>query len=183
MVAEGTHDSPGSTIDRLIRVGTKYNATAPSVADGDDVFFAATPEGNMRVELYKDGTALSPPAAMPGASEVKTATAAFGNPSTTRATLLTPTSGKKVRIISIDILTYHATETTFSAYFGTGAAYTTNAGSEITEARLDKTIEMNHAKEYPDGAGPVGAADDVVSIITADDIAASARCTIAYREE
>ena len=32
---EGKHDDPADTQDRLVRIGAKYQATAPAVADGD----------------------------------------------------------------------------------------------------------------------------------------------------
>ena len=35
---EGAHNSPADTRDRLIRVGSKYQASAPSVADGDNAY-------------------------------------------------------------------------------------------------------------------------------------------------
>ena len=35
---EGAHDSPVDTGDRLIRIGSKYQASAPSVADGDNAY-------------------------------------------------------------------------------------------------------------------------------------------------
>lgn len=125
----------------------------------------------------------NPTARALGASEVKATTRAWPNPSTTRSTVVTPTSGKKIRMVSVAIFTYHATETTYSVYFHTGANYGTDATKAIHEARLDKAIEFNSTMVWPDGGGPVGAADDVVSIITGDDIVSSARITIQYREE
>ena len=228
--AEGKHDDPADTQERLIKVGSKYQATAPAVADGDNVYllvdaagrilvtgpvasdaaaagnpipiggdvddtspasaaegdrrvFRSTPEGNQIVELYKDNNALSPIAAMPGASEVKSAQAAWPNPSTTRGTLLTPTSGKKVRMISVNLIGRNTTETSYGIYFGTGATYGTNAGKEIAEFRLDGGVEMNDIMVWPDCAGPVGAADDVVSLVTTEDIASQGLATIHYREE
>ena len=35
---EGAHNSPADTRDRLIRIGSKYQASAPSVADGDNAY-------------------------------------------------------------------------------------------------------------------------------------------------
>ena len=37
----GKHDDPSDTQDRLVRIGSKYQATAPSVADGDTVYLLA----------------------------------------------------------------------------------------------------------------------------------------------
>jgi hypothetical protein len=125
-----------------------------------------------------------PPAqAVAGASDVKSIEDGFGSTSTTRKTVLTPTSGKKVRIVSVAMYTYHATETSYAVYFGTGAAYTSDPTKAIHEARLDKAIEMNSVIVWPAGQGPVGAADDVVSVVTSDDISGSAKVTFLYTEE
>ena len=35
---EGAHNSPADTRDRLVRVGSKYQASAPSVSDGDNAY-------------------------------------------------------------------------------------------------------------------------------------------------
>ena len=35
---EGAHNSPVDTRDRLVRIGSKYQASAPSVADGDNAY-------------------------------------------------------------------------------------------------------------------------------------------------
>ena len=227
--AEGKHDDPADTQERLIKVGSKYQATAPAVADGDNVYllvdaagrilvtgpvasdavaagnpipiggdvddtspaaaaegdrrvFRSTPEGNQIVELYKDNNALSPLAAMPGAGEVTAARATINN-STTRTTLVTPTSGKKIRIISVTAVWQNATTQQFECYFGTGTDLTTNAAKAIHYAALDADVEFNTNKVWPDGAGPVGAADDVLSIRASTAIAAALSIIVHYREE
>ena len=43
--AEGKQDDPADTKDRLLRVGSKYQATAPSVADGDNVYLLVDAAG------------------------------------------------------------------------------------------------------------------------------------------
>jgi len=43
--AEGAHDSPADTKDRLLRVGSKYQASTPSVADGDNVYLLVDDAG------------------------------------------------------------------------------------------------------------------------------------------
>ena len=176
---EGKHNDPASTDDRLVRVGTKYQASAPTVSDGDNAYllidsagrtivtgpvasdgvstgsplpiggdvddtspasagegdrrtFRSTPEGNQIVELYKDNNALSPIAAMPGASEVKRAYKGSVSDSTTRVTIFTPTSGKKIRIISIDISTLTPTAALVEIYLGTAASAGTDDTKRIT---------------------------------------------------
>ncbi len=46
---EGAHDSPADTKDRLLRVGTKYQSSAPSVADGDNVYFLVDSAGRLLI--------------------------------------------------------------------------------------------------------------------------------------
>ena len=47
--SEGAHDAPADTKDRLVRVGSKYQATAPSVADGDNVYLLVDAAGRLLV--------------------------------------------------------------------------------------------------------------------------------------
>ena len=227
--AEGKHDDPADTQERLVKVGSKYQATAPAVADGDNVYLLVdasgriivagpaasdsaeagnpvqiggsvddtspaaaaeddvrrircTPEGNVIVELYKDNDALAPIAAMPGASEVKSVRETVNN-TTTRATILTPTSGKKARVISVTIY-WDSTSTQYpEVFFGTGV----DAAADETKAVLDvRMVAPDQASLYfswPDGGGPVGAADDVISVRCSLAISANAVFTIHYREE
>ena len=230
--AEGKHNDPVDNKDRLVRIGTKYQATAPAVADGDNVFllvdaagrplitgpvasdavaagnpvptggdvddtspaaaaegdrrvFRATPEGNQIVELYKDNNALTPIAAMPGAGEVIAKRISSGDPDSTGVTDITPTSGKKIRVISIQIWNVDTTDTLLEVYFGTGTNINTNTDKGIFEADIsDFSINTNwHSKIWPDGAGPVGAVDDVVSVRGSVDINSGIRGQLHYREE
>lgn len=104
--------------------------------------------------------------------------------SSTRATVLTPTSGKKVRIISCQQNSATGTAFTAETYFGTGAFITTNAGSEIMDSGSDGTNgEHTHEMVWPDGGGPVGAVDEVVSMRTGANVTAGLVVTIVYREE
>ncbi len=115
-----------------------------------------------------------------GASEVKTVRAT-NTSSTTRATALTPTSGKKVRVISVNIAFNGATSNGLEVYFGTGANIGTTGGKEITEAHQAAIGPVFEA--WPDGAGPVGAVDDVVSIRGTASVAEDVELTLVYREE
>ncbi|KKM27273.1 hypothetical protein LCGC14_1576380 [marine sediment metagenome] len=126
----------------------------------------------LNVNVYRDG-----------ASEVKSARVDVAATSTNRVTLLTPTSGKKVRIVSAMFLTASSTLTGVEIYFNTGASITTNAGKEILNAILQDTVEANWGLVWPDGGGPVGAVDEVVSIRTSIDIGIFATALIHYREE
>ena len=146
--------------------------TALQLIDDLRAVLDAVRTDRLNVNVYRDG-----------ASEVKTARLISAGNSTTRATIATPTSGKKIRIISVVCSTGSATVTVFEFYFGTGAAITTNPGNEITEYVLDVDVQQSIAEKWPDGGGPVGAVDEVVSFRTVSDIVANARMVIAYREE
>ena len=268
MYSEGKHDDPADTQDRLVKIGTKYNATAPSVADGDNVYLlvdaagrpligGAIAEGSAeagnpvqiagseagtvrRLEVnsnggllvspvvnsaFSDGNTASPrvtrdqdntlavPAILPallapdgnldslrslgdtagaglgvlaaapwtpGASEVKSAFAQIS--STTVATIATPASGKKIRLIAVVAGFNHATKEFLELYFGAGANITTNIGKEVAKVEQDVTDAPNYVQSWPDGAGPVGAADDVISG-RSEGTNGEHNVTILYREE
>ncbi len=119
----------------------------------------------------------------PGASEIKAERTQTASDSTTRATMVTPTSGKKVRIISAQIMSDSATEARFELYFDTGA----NVGSDSTKAILNISLDVDTAPHYniswPDGGGPIAAVDDVVSIRTNTNVSSSGVFVVHYREE
>lgn len=119
----------------------------------------------------------------PGASEVKSVVVDVAATSVTRQTLITPTTGKKVRITSVQVVSNALTTAPGSVgvYFGTGAAYTTTVANAIAEFVPGTTGEQGIV--FPDGGGPLGAADAVVSGITATETETAMRYTIQYREE
>ena len=47
--SEGVHDAPTDTKDRLIRTGSKYQATAPAVADGDNAYLLLDAAGRVLI--------------------------------------------------------------------------------------------------------------------------------------
>ena len=275
---EGKHDDPADSQDRLVRVGTKYLATAPSLTDGDNAYLlvdsagriiavgpaasdapelgnpiqiggsvdntspASAAEGDVRrLRVTPEGYLLATPLGTtsmsdadstpkllqtetdadragavgitllapdsgyntlrslgdtapglgvmavgprsPGASEIKTAQSA-PSPSNTRATLVTPTSGKKARIVYITLFSASATGDSFQVYFATGAGIGTTAGKEIAWVYLDVTDLPSITIVFPDGGGPVGAVDDVISIRTSNsDLAGNGQFLVGYREE
>jgi hypothetical protein len=182
---QGPVASDAAEVGNPVPVGGSVDDTTPaSAAEGDRRAFRSTPEGNQIVELYKDNTALSPIAAMPGASEVKSIIKATATDSSVRATAITPTSGKKVRIISVVMVSLSTTAVQFGIHFGTGATILTTPANAIALADLDRDAPVPNAhQEWPDGAGPVGAADAVVSIRTSADIGSNGLVLIHYREE
>ena len=84
--------------------------------------------------------------------------------STSVATLLTPTTGLKARILYITVTFDNGTAAAFEVYFGTGTNITTNAGKEIADFFLDLVDKPSDHIVFSEDYGPVGAIDDVISI-------------------
>ena len=119
-------------------------------------------------------------AAAHGASEVKV-TRASNTSSTTRATALTPTAGKAVRILSVNISFTGTTENGLEVYFGTGTNISSTVANAIAEARQAAIGPVFEA--WLDGAGPIGDADEVVSLRGTASVAQVVDLIIVYREE
>ena len=126
---------------------------------------------------------ISVSAATPGASEVQAKRAVTVSDSSTRATLFTPASGRKVRIISAHWINGGSTTTNAHLYFGTGADPGADAAKIIFEASVDLDTSPSEGESWPDGGGPIGAADEVVSIATGTNIGGDGIVTIVFREE
>ncbi|KKK48622.1 hypothetical protein LCGC14_3143290, partial [marine sediment metagenome] len=109
-----------------------------------------------------------------GASDVLSARRITGATSTTRITIATPTGGKRIRLISCELRSISATTTSLEVYFATGASIATTPGKEISDPTLNLTDMPTIFESWPDGAGPVGAVNDVVSLRTGVNIGASA---------
>ena len=120
-----------------------------------------------------------------GASEVKSISLSSVSDSTTRATVATPTSGKKIRVIKISAWSVSTTAHRTEFYFDTGANGQSDRSKIIFSAVLDADGESgpNMQMVWPDGAGPVGAADDVLSVRTTGNISTSNEFEAMYREE
>ena len=128
--SEGAHNAPADTKDRLVRVGSKYQATAPSVADGDNAYLLLDAAGRVLISgaAAHDAAAVGNPVRVGGVFRTTIPAVAAGDiadllvdaagrlklaftPDTfkminavaitagTPATVWTPTSGKKVRIL------------------------------------------------------------------------------------
>lgn len=118
----------------------------------------------------------------PGASEVKQIAVTMGATSAGANTALTPTTGRKVRMISVDVSGKLTTAPDrVNVYFGTGAAYTTTAAKAICQGFMGTT--GNFFRNWPDGGGPVGAIDDVVTWRTETETETGMEITLVYREE
>ena len=119
--------------------------------------------------------------AIPGASAVQTK---FARPSagTSRVTLFTPASGKRVRIITTQGFWESPSGNITAFYFGTGVAHTSDASKVISIFKPDEDTVQQFGETFPDGGGPVGAVDEVVSLIRASS-ATPGEYKITFREE
>lgn len=116
-------------------------------------------------------------------SETKTVTQKTAGTSTTKATMLTPTTGKRIRIISASMVNLSATGAEFEIYFGTGANIDADVTKAIVSAWCDSDYVSSQFHAWPTGTGPLGVANEVVSIRTSADITTYGRVTISYVEE
>ena len=134
--------------------------------------FLAPGSGNTRISIK-------------GASEVKTLSATTGAVSTTRKTMITPTSGKKLRIIKVSVFSNNAASVFFEAYFHTGANLTTTPANAVFHQYLQAAANITRkwSETWPDGGGPIGGVDEVLSIRTTGDIGATGYYLVTYREE
>ena len=115
---------------------------------------------------------------------VKTFTKVTATNSSTKVTLVTPTSGKKIRVIAVMLTSSSTTGATFETYFHTGANIDTTATKAIFASYLDADLNTGCDNiVFPNGVGPLGAADEVVSMRTSADVASAGRFTIVYGEE
>jgi hypothetical protein len=104
---------------------------------------------------------------------------------TIRQTMITPTVGKRIRIISC-ALGSGGTVTGIEVYFGTGANIDTTPANAIVYGRIIEGAAGIYAQNpqfgFGDGSGPVGAVDAVVSQRN-DSSIANHSIIIHYREE
>ena len=117
---------------------------------------------------------------IPRASEIKLLRGTAIS-TTTVATLLTPTSGKRVRVVGLVIASTGTTAQILEVYFGTGASIGSVPANAIAENATGDV--MTTVYPWPDGAGPVGDVDEVVSIRPVASIAETVSIEISYREE
>ena len=126
---------------------------------------------------------LSVSPAIPGASTVKGLRKVTVSSSDTRVTMITPTSGKKLRIVAIQINSSSTTESNFAIYFGLGASVATTIANVIYEARCGSSDNIYASIVFPEGGGPIGAADAVASLATGSNIGGDVIITMVYRDE
>lgn len=124
-----------------------------------------------------------------GASEVKGKIFATASDSSTRATIVTPTSGKQMRVIAVNFSNASTTAVHFEIYFSNPSSHAANinaAGAEpvawVASVDADGVTSVV-TLVWPDGGGPVGTADYVLSLRTSADISGGAIGCVHYREE
>lgn len=115
--------------------------------------------------------------------ETKTIYAATPNPSTTKATTITPAATKRVRILNVFVATASNTGANFEVYFHTGANLAVDTTKAIFLAHLDLDGGSPSARMNYGDNGPLGAIGEVVSTRTSVDITTNGHFLIVYREE
>ena len=123
---------------------------------------------------------------IPGATDAITIMLRTVSDSTTRVTVVTPTSGTKIRIISVFFRSTSATSSDLEVYFAAGAGIITTVAKAILGGIMGRTGSDFHAllfAAWPDGGGPVGAVNDVLSLRTSVNITTEGQLIVVYREE
>ena len=118
----------------------------------------------------------------PGASEVKSVYVIILS-SSARVTLKTPTSGKKIRVLSTRITFDGASTQRSEIYFGTATDINTAPTKGIEESHNGSLAGTRSGMAWPDGGGPVGAVDEVLSVKCVVNVAERVRFLVIYREE
>jgi len=102
--------------------------------------------------------------------------------STTKVTIATPTTNKKIRIHNVFMGTASATASTFELYFGTGTNITTDTTKGLALMTLDTDTVASVSIPYGD-KGPLGLEDEVVSMRTGTNITSNGTFLVVYSEE
>ena len=120
---------------------------------------------------------------MPTASDVKVILVVVGGTSATRATALTPTSGTRVRILSarVSSLNLSTDPDEVEVYFGTGATIKTTVANAI--GVYSPGVDSADSDKWPDGSGPIGDTNEVVSWRTLTETETGLQLIVIYREE
>ena len=145
------------------------------------IFGKDTNEALRAVRVSTDGV-LNISAATPGAGAVLSVRQTISN-TTTKATAATPASGNRIRVISVIINYDSATATAAEVYFDTGDNISSDETKAIVESFMLSPQFRNVSFSWPDGGGPVGAVDDVLSVREGTAVIATLSFVIHYREE
>jgi len=134
------------------------------------------------VKINNERILLKPSAGDHVGGEVKTYYKATASDSTTKVTLVTPATTKRIRINSIFLTTASSDASVFEVYFHTGTTIASTAAKAIMAASLDTDTQGSAIALFGDN-GPVGAIGEVVSMRTSVNVSALGGFTIVYREE
>ena len=109
----------------------------------------------------------------------------FSDPggTTTRQTLLTPSTGRRLRLIRVAVHQIASDGLHFAEiYFGAGALISTNVDKAIDYVRVADLSEGG-TRSWGRGAGPVGAKNEVLSLRWTVTPATSHKVIVEYTEE
>ena len=97
-------------------------------------------------------------------SDTKFRFVSLGSGSTARVTALTPATGKRLRIVRVNVYQIAADGLHFlEVYFGTGATIGTVASKAIDYVRIPD-LSQGQTRTWGRGAGPIGAKNEVLSV-------------------
>ncbi|KKL20537.1 hypothetical protein LCGC14_2454470 [marine sediment metagenome] len=111
--------------------------------------------------------------------EVKSFFKATAGNSTADVTLVTPGTGRRIKVLSINMITASATASDFECYFSVADAMP--AAKVIAIRNLDTDAVAEHFVNFGED-GPEGLVDEIVSMRTSVDISTNGIFTIVYRE-
>ena len=111
--------------------------------------------------------------------EVKSFFKATAGNSTADVTLVTPGTGRRIKVLSINMITTSATASDFECYFSVADAMP--AAKVIAIRNLDTDAVAEHFVNFGED-GPEGLVDEIVSMRTSVDITTTGIYTIVYRE-
>lgn len=122
-------------------------------------------------------------------SEVKTYAKATVTDSGTAVALVTPATGKRIRVIAVNCTTDNIIPASFETYFGSGGTLWSDVAKAIFHTRLaagstqDKPGYPADSIVFPTGSQPVGAVSEAVYMRTSMNITGGGTFVITYREE
>lgn len=119
----------------------------------------------------------------PDPSEVKHLFFSDPSGSTDRQTIITPSTGRKVRLLRVKVYQIATDGKHFcEVYFGTGASISTDATKAIDYLAVPDLSEGS-TRTWGRGAGPVGLKNEVLSIRWTGSPATSHKFIVEYTEE
>jgi len=143
--------------------------------------------GNDRIRTLGDTALdglgqLSVSPAVPGASVVASNLTLINN-SSARVTIRTPAAGLRIRVISAAVQYGGVTVLSAEIYFGIGANVDSDGTKAVLSANVDVDTNSLPMMVWPDGGGPVGLVEEVLSVRCSVAIANNCRFILQVREE